>query len=200
MSATLFPTAVGLKPISNPLRFGREAPCVETGERSVRWLLKQNCSIAPRQLLLFYLSLCALSFLIAGFLWSKGATLVLPFTWVELLAFGVALLVYARHATDSESIRLQPGRLTVELASGRRLERVEFAPAWVRVEPEHGDRSLIELSGQGRRISVGRFVRPELRRQLADELRWALRRWQSTSDIEPMQPASHGSSPDKFRN
>jgi len=48
----------------------------------------------------------------------------------------------------------------------------------VRVEPELGDRSLIELSGQGRRIAVGRFVRPELRRQLADELRWALRRWQ----------------------
>ena len=45
------------------------------------------------------------------------------------------------------------------------------------VEPQHGDRSLIELSGQGRSISVGRFVRPELRRELADELRWALRRW-----------------------
>jgi uncharacterized membrane protein len=70
-----------------------------------------------------------------------------------------------------------PGRLVVERADGRRVERVEFTPAWVRVEPEHGEGSLIELSGQGRRISVGRFVRPELRRELADELRWALRRW-----------------------
>ena len=69
--------------------------------------------------------------------------------------------------------------MTVEHAHGPRTVTVEFEPAWVRVEPETGDRSLIELSGQGRRIAVGRFVRPELRRQLAEELRWALRRWQS---------------------
>jgi uncharacterized membrane protein len=94
-----------------------------------------------------------------------------------LLSVGLALIFYARHAADNESIRLAPGRLVVEYASGRRVERVEFTPAWVRIEPEHGDRSLIELSGQGRKISVGRFVRPELRRELAEELRWALRRW-----------------------
>ena len=66
--------------------------------------------------------------------------------------------------------------LRVHPPSGKRDQ--PFAPAFVRVEPRSGDRSLIELSGQGRRITVGRYVRPELRRQLADELRWALRRWQ----------------------
>ena len=75
--------------------------------------------------------------------------------------------------------------LTVELASGNRLRRVAFQPHWVRVEPRSGDRSLIELSGQGQRVAVGRFVRPELRRQLAEELRWALRRWQQRSVREP---------------
>ena len=100
----------------------------------------------------------------------------MPFAWLEVLAVGAALLVYARHAADSECIRLQGGMLTVEHACGRHTDRVEFRPDWVRVEPEHGDGSLIELSGQGQRIVVGRFVRPELRRQLADELRWALRR------------------------
>ena len=59
----------------------------------------------------------------------------------------------------------------------RHTDEVEFAPAWVRVEPAHGDRSLIELSGEGKRIAIGRFVRPELRRALADELRAALRRF-----------------------
>ena len=54
--------------------------------------------------------------------------------------------------------------------------RSTFAPAWVRIEPEHGDRSLIEVSGQGQRIAIGRFVRPEQRRALADELRAALGR------------------------
>jgi uncharacterized membrane protein len=98
-----------------------------------------------------------------------------------VLALGAALLLYSHHASDFEAICLAAGRLTVETTSGRTTRRVEFAPAWVRVEPEHGDGSLVELSGQGQRISVGRFVRPELRRQLADELRWALRRWQSAA-------------------
>lgn len=156
-------------------RFGTESA---SGDASVQWLLKRNCSMAPRQVLAFYLSLCVLSLSIGGFFWWHGATLVLPFTWLELMALGAALLVYARHAADSDHIHLHDGRLVVERASGGRIERVEFTPEWVRVEPEHGDRSLVELSGQGRRIAVGRFVRPELRRQLAGELRWALRRWQ----------------------
>ena len=147
----------------------------------MEWLLKRNCSMAPRQLVMLYLSLCIVSLGIASGFWLQGATLVLPFAGLELLTVGAAFLVYARHAADNESIRLQPGRLTVEHASGKRVVKVEFAPAWVRVEPEHGDRSLVELSGQGRSISVGRFVRPELRRQLAEELRWALRRWQTAA-------------------
>jgi uncharacterized membrane protein len=177
MSATISYFPIGLAtPAASPLRFGREV--VVAGERSVQWLLKRNCSATPRQMLGFFGSLAVLSLAIGAFFWIQGATLVMPFAWIELSALGVALVLYARHATDSESIHLRPGRLTVEYACGRHVEHVEFAPAWVRVEPELGDRSLIELSGQGRRIAVGRFVRPELRRQLADELRWALRRWQ----------------------
>ena len=161
------------------LRFGHEsfADSRSAAQWSVRWQLKRNCSLAPRQLLLCYAGICLLSMGIAVGFWSIGALMVLPYAGAELLAVGLAMFVYARHAADSESIRLLPGRLVVENAFGHRVERVEFTPAWVRIEPAHGDRSLIELSGQGRKISVGRFVRPELRRELADELRWALRSW-----------------------
>ena len=38
-----------------------------------------------------------------------------------------------------------------------------------------GDTSLIEVSGQGRKVKVGRYVRPELRPALAHEIRTALR-------------------------
>jgi uncharacterized membrane protein len=175
------------------LRFGREIPsgpadgANEPGPGSVQWLLKRNCSLAPGQMLWIYASLCVLSLSIAGLLWWQGATLVMPFAALELLLLGGALLLYARHATDSESIALQGNELTVEHASGSRIIRVAFQPAWVRVEPRHGDRSLIELSGQGRRIAVGRFLRPELRSQLADELRWALRRWQQRAGQATLQ-------------
>ena len=138
--------------------------------------MKRNCSVAPRQLLAFYMSLSLLALAIGAIFWTRGAPFVLPFAGAELLAVGVALLIHARHAADRESLVLLPGRFTVVCTLGRRTERVEFAPAWVRVEPRHGDGSLIELSGEGRRAAVGRFVRPELRRALADELRAALRR------------------------
>ncbi len=176
MSATLIHPSIARAVAGGALRFGRESAL---GESSVQWVLKRNCSITPLQMLWFFGSLCVVSLAIGGFFWMQGATLVLPFAWIELLAVAAALFVYTRHATDSEHIQLQPGRLIVEHACGRRVERVEFVPSWVRVEPESGDRSLVELSGQGLRICVGRFVRPELRRQLAEELRWALRRWQS---------------------
>ncbi len=140
-----------------------------------RWFLRRNCSITPTQLGWMYASLCVLSLGIGAMFWATGATLVLPFAWLELTAVGFAFLVYARHATDGERIELRSGRLVVELENGGTISRCEFARHEVRVEPEAGDRSLIEVSGQGRRIRIGRFVRPEHRAALAREIRMALR-------------------------
>jgi uncharacterized membrane protein len=112
---------------------------------------------------------------IGVFFWVQGATLVLAFAGLEITLVGLAFLAYARHATDGEWISLQGTRLVVEKESAGRRERAEFSRQWVRVEPKSGDHSLIELSGQGRSIEVGRFVRPELRQVLAREIRRALR-------------------------
>jgi uncharacterized membrane protein len=43
------------------------------------------------------------------------------------------------------------------------------------VEPVRNDGSLVEVSGQGRRVRVGQFLRPHLRTVLAHELRTAIR-------------------------
>ena len=101
--------------------------------------------------------------------------MVMPFAWIELVAVGAAVGVYARHAGDGEKIVLQGGRLVVELETAGRTERAEFNREWVRIEPKDGDGSLIEVSGQGRSVRVGRHVRPELRPALAREIRMALR-------------------------
>jgi uncharacterized membrane protein len=131
--------------------------------------------VTPAQLGWLYASLCVVSLGIGTVFWFQGAVLVLPFAWLELAAVGLAFFMYARHAADREHILLQGRRLVVELENGGRLERAEFNREWVRVEPGADDRSLIEVSGQGRRMSVGRYVRPELRPALARELRQALR-------------------------
>jgi uncharacterized membrane protein len=143
--------------------------------QAIRWLLKRNCSVTPAQLGWFYASLCVVSLGIATFFWVQGAVLILPFAGAELAGIGVALLAYARHASDGETISLEGRRLVVELESAGHLRRARFDRDWVRVEPGAGSRSLIELSGQGQRVHVGRYVRPELRPVLAQEIRRALR-------------------------
>lgn len=144
-------------------------------DQNIHWFLRRNCSVTPAQLGWLYASLCAVTLAIGTFFWLQGAVLVLPFAWLELVAVGIAFLVYSRHAADGEHILLQGRRLVVELENAGRLQRAEFNRDWVRVEPSAGDRSLIEVSGQGRRVSVGRYLRPELRPVLAQELRRALR-------------------------
>lgn len=143
--------------------------------QQVHWKLLKNCSVTPAQLGWFYVSLCVVSFGISTMFWTLGAKMITPFALLELTIVGVALLVYARHATDGERLILQGDQFFVERSHAGKISRTEFNKDLVRVEPHIDDRSLIELSGQGRRVQIGRQVRPELRSHLARELRMALR-------------------------
>lgn len=145
------------------------------GFSSVQWLLKRNCSITPSQLGWLFASLCLVSMAIATFFWMQGAKLIMPFAWLELAAVGFAFAVYARHARDGEKIVLEGSHLVVELETAGRTQRAEFNREWVRIEPKSSDGSLIEVSGQGLSVQVGRHLRPELRPALAREIRLALR-------------------------
>ncbi len=154
-------------------RFGR----VLEGSSSwgMQWVMRRNCSITPRQLVGVYLSLCAVSLVIAVAFWVVGAPTVLAFAGLELVMLGVAFALYARHATDCETITLAGRELAIEHRCGQVVARSSFRAEWVRVEPVSDDGSLVEVSGEGRHTRVGRYVRPEWRAQLAQELRLALR-------------------------
>lgn len=77
------------------------------------WTLRRNCSLSPRQVARAYAVLCAGSLAVAvGFL-AHGVWLVLAFSLVELALVGLALLLYARHATDHERIALSESGLLV---------------------------------------------------------------------------------------
>lgn len=136
------------------------------------WAFRRNCSIAPSQLLMFFVSLSVVSLLVAVLCWSIGAVLVTPFTVLELLVFAGALLHYARHAGDRERVSVGDGRLVVEWECAGQIERAEFDPRQVRVVV--GDRGLIEISGSGQQAWVGRYTRPERLEPMARELRRAL--------------------------
>jgi len=148
-----------------------------TGARTLlRWVMKRNCSISPRQLLAVYGGLCAVSLLISLFFLVQGAPFVMAFAGIELLLVGVAMLVYSRHAGDRETITLAGADVAVEQQLGRRARHATFQAEWLAVEPAQGQGSLVMLSGQGKSMLVGRFLRPELRATFAQELRHALRR------------------------
>jgi uncharacterized membrane protein len=125
--------------------------------RAVQWVLRRNCSITPRQLLGFYLSLASVSLLIGFGFWRAGAPAVLVFAGIELVMVGLALAVYARHAADCAAV-----------------DATRFRAEFVRIEPSAGEGSLVEVSGEGQRAQVGRYLRPEWRTQLAQEIRAAL--------------------------
>lgn len=159
------------RPRAGGWRFGRE---LETSG-GLQWKLTRNCSLTPRQMLASYLILCAVSLSIGVGFALSGAPYVLGFAGLELLIVGVALLVFARHAGDRETLTLMGHTLYVEHTLGTRVERAEFAAEWLTVEPSAGQNSLVQLAGQGRVVRVGRYLRPELRADFARELRLALR-------------------------
>ena len=142
-------------------------------ESGLQWRLRRNCSAGPTQLAVMFGTLGVLSLVVALFFWFSGAVLVLPFAALELLALGAAFLLTARHATDGEFIRLHDGRLVVEVESAGRVERSEFVAHRVRVQPK-GDHGLVVLTGGGRTVTVGRFVRADLRPVLAREIALSL--------------------------
>ncbi|MEW6561296.1 MAG: DUF2244 domain-containing protein [Pseudomonadota bacterium] len=137
------------------------------------WVFRRNCSMSPQQLMVFFASLCVVSLIVASIAWDVGGALVMPFTGIELGAVGTALLVYGRHATDRERVRLSAQQLQVEWENAGVVQSVSFNPQWVRVSlPDSG---LIEVSSAGRTAYIGRYARPERRAVLVKDLRAALR-------------------------
>ncbi len=158
-------------------RFARELRTSSGGADAsgVQWLMARNNSFMPGCMLSVFVALAALGLGIGAAFWWLGAPAVLPLAGVELLLVGTAFWVCSRHAADAETITLAERELKVEHRFGRVVDRAAFRAEWVRVEPVHGEGSLVEISGQGQRMRVGRYVRPELRTALARELRQALR-------------------------
>jgi uncharacterized membrane protein len=142
----------------------------------LEWTLARNCSLSPRQVARAYGVLCLGSVAVAvGFL-LHGVWMILAFTLTELTLVGLALLIYARHALDHERIALSEHCLLVECVQAGQALEARLDPLWTRVlEPGGGKRGMVRLESRGTSVEVGRFVTESRRRQVARELRHALR-------------------------
>ena len=130
-------------------------------------LLKRNCSISPRGLLLVYALLAAMAVGIASGFALLGAWLILPFAGLELVLLAAAFWLTARHAADCERIELARGRLRVEVEEAQRVRRLELDARLVRVRMEGGH---VLLRAPQVEVELGRHLGSEARAGFAAEL------------------------------
>ena len=143
---------------------------------SMQWLFKKNCSFTPKQVGIFYLAQSTLSLIVASFFLYQGVWLILPFTLLELAVLAIALLIYARHATDYEKIDIRQGELLVETSNAGKVMQFVFNPSWVRVDSVLNSQKLISINYQGQVLEVGRFIHVSLRKNFLVEFAQDLRK------------------------
>jgi uncharacterized membrane protein len=138
-----------------------------------RVMLKRNCSMSPRGLLLAFALPAALTLAIASVFALLGAWLILPFAGLEAAALGAAFWFTARHAADYERIELERGRLRVEVSEAARLRRYDMDArlARLRVEGE-----LVVLRAPRAQLELGRHLDAAARVDFAAELGERLQR------------------------
>jgi uncharacterized membrane protein len=132
-----------------------------------RVLLRRNCSIAPRALLLVFALLAALAAGIASAFAALGAWLILPFAGLEIVLLGAAFWVTARHATDFERIERARDRLTVDVSEAERVRHYEMDARRARVRLRGGQ---VLLQAPRTQLEVGRHLDAASRAGFAAEL------------------------------
>jgi uncharacterized membrane protein len=138
------------------------------------WIIRRNCSLSPRQLILAYMVLSTLSLLVASLFALYGAWYVLAFSVLEMLALACAFVVCGRHANDHECIALENNRLLIEVVQAEEVRQCTLDSRWTRVTPPASGRELICLEANGIKIEVGRFLTEWKRREFVRELQSAL--------------------------
>jgi uncharacterized membrane protein len=138
------------------------------------WILRRNCSITPRQLILVYAALCAVSLSVATLFTLRGAWYIMGFAVLELAAVGLAFLHYGRHATDREHIALTGDILLIELIQADRARQYRLDSRHARVAPPATNEGLIAVEASGMRVEVGRHLAAWRRKEFAHELKRAL--------------------------
>jgi uncharacterized membrane protein len=112
-----------------------------------------------------------------------GAWPVLGFLGLEvLLVLGLVGLHRRWSRAAVESVLLTDGRLLIRRADGRGgRESAELEPYWTHLtlEERPGVMPVLTAKARGRSVEIGRFLSEEEKRELADALQAALRRYRS---------------------
>jgi uncharacterized membrane protein len=147
------------------------------GEEAFRAVLMPYRSLSPVGFLVLMGTVGLVSFVTGAVMLAMGAWPVFGFLGLDVLLIYLAFRLNYRAGRQYECVELTPDLLTLTRVhpSGKR-ESFQFNPYWVRVqlnEGRHGRADLC-LASHGRKLSFGRFLTDDEKREFADALKDAL--------------------------
>jgi uncharacterized membrane protein len=145
-------------------------------------VLNPHRSLSPKGFLILMLALGGISFAAGVAFLAMGAWPVFGFFGLDVLLVYVAFKLNYRSGRLVEAVRLTDRQLCIRrIQPGGQTREWNFEPYWVRVEmddpPEHA--SQLTLRSHGRSLTIGAFLAPEERLELARALADALGRWKA---------------------
>jgi uncharacterized membrane protein len=151
----------------------------EDGEKDILFdaVLVPHRSLSPRGFLILMAVICLFAFA-AGFgFFLAGAWPIVGFLGLDVLLIYIAFRTNYRHARMSETLTLSKSALVVERTDHwGQSESWRFQPYWLQVlidDPPRGNGKLT-LRSHGKQLTIGSFLTPEERLEVAQELRAAL--------------------------
>ncbi len=134
-------------------------------------------SLSPRGFAILMGTAGLIGFVFGACFIALGAWPIFGFCGLEWLLFYVFFRLNYRAARLQERIRMTPESVTVERKDPRgRTQSWSFQPYWLRVEMDDpsAHESQLALASHGRRLTIGSFLSPVERQELAQALRAVL--------------------------
>ena len=144
--------------------------------------LHPNRSLSPAGFRVLMLIAGASALIIGTLFMIAGAWPVFGFCGAEFLLLYFAFRMNYRAGRAYEQIRLTDNQLEIRRFSARgEVGRWRFEPTWLQISmenpPQHD--SQITLTTHGQSLTVGTFLSPAERLEVADALKDAIRRWRN---------------------
>ncbi len=139
--------------------------------------LRPHRSLSPRGFLLLMIAVAAVAFLAGLAFFLIGAWPVAGFFGLDVALVYLAFKMNYRHGRMYETLRLTRDDFTVERISHWGARKTwRFQPAWLQVliDDPPGHDSRLVLRSHGKSLSIGGFLTPGERAELAAALRRAL--------------------------
>lgn len=134
------------------------------------WHLKRNISIAPSAMAFIFMGLGFVSLLIGFGFYLAGATLILPFSLLEITALLLAYFYNAVHANDFEKLTVEGNAIKIESKIGFKVTELQLVRSLTRVDTKLHLNGLIQLRQGKTDTFFGRFVHANLRPLLAKKI------------------------------